>query len=208
LLFCLPHRHWWFCIVGTCQLLLSQSQLISYCMSYVLLFHKLCTRISEEPPTLFLFLEDGDSRLLWNIKTTWFHVPYTCKAHIFLVLILRMYGTMPLLSHIHIQDMVPCILTVNVICFYIFSSHAAVFKTHHCELSQPLMNVVEAISSITYICLKHTCIKQTHGSGAEAYPNVSGYSLFVLCGSQHAHYYQFLCFRCSLYLYWRCLSFS
>lgn len=112
-----------------------------------------------------------------------------------------MYGAVPLLSYIHIQHMVPCILTVNVVCFYIFSPHAAMFKTHHCELSKPFMNVVEAISSSTYIYLKLACIKQTHGSGVEAYPNVSGYSLFVLCGSQHVHSYQFPCFRCSLYLY-------
>jgi len=60
----------------------------------------------------------------------------------------------------------------------------------------------------TIIRLKHPCIKQAHGGGMEAYPNVSGYSLFVLCGSQHVHSYQFPCFRRSLYLYWRCLSFS
>jgi len=64
-----------------------------------------------------------------------------------------------------------------------------------------LMNVVVAISSSTYICLKLACIKQTHGGGVEEYQNVSGYSLFVLCGSQHVHSYQFPCFRCSLYLY-------
>jgi hypothetical protein len=102
--------------------------------------------------------------------------------------------------YIYIQDGVPCTLTVIVVSgiFIVPGCHV---KTQHCELSQSLMNVVVAVSCITYICLKLECVQQTFGGGVDAYPNVSGYSLFVLCGSQHVHSYQFPCFRCSLCLY-------
>jgi hypothetical protein len=83
---------------------------------------------------------------------------------------------------IFIQEGVPCTLTVIVVSFMFFVPGRHV-ETHHCELSQPLMNVVVPVSCSACICLKLACNQQTCGVGVEAYAGISGHSLFVLCGT-------------------------
>jgi hypothetical protein len=78
---------------------------------------------------------------------------------------------------------------VMVSLIFFVSGHSV--ETCHCELSQPLMNVILPVCCSTYIGLKHACNRQTHDGGVKAYPHISGHLLVVPCGSLHVPFYQF-----------------